>query len=150
MLIGLISDTHGYFDDRIREAFAGVDHILHAGDIGSMDIIRELEKLAPVTAVRGNADRAPVFTLLATHHDLCFEGCNIHLVHRFDDSKAGPEVKVLVHGHSHEPLIRNNEKYLRLNPGSAGRTYLSEEPTVGLLHIDGDSVRGEIVGLGPR
>jgi putative phosphoesterase len=150
LLIGLISDTHSYFDPRINEVFAAVDYILHAGDIGSMDVVRRLEKLAPVTAVHGNADKGALFGLLPSHQDLRFEGHEIHLVHRFDDSKAGPGVKVLVHGHSHEPLIRSSEKYLRINPGSAGRTYLSGEPTVGLLHLDSDKVWGEIVGLGPR
>jgi hypothetical protein len=150
LLIGLISDTHGYFDPRIDEVFAGVDHILHAGDIGSMDVIQRLEKLAPVTAIRGNTDKRAPLRLLPSCQDVCFEGHGIHLVHRFDDSRAGPGVKVLVHGHSHEPLIRDSEKYLRINPGSAGRTYLSGEPTVALLHLDGAKIWGEIVGLGPR
>lgn len=150
MLIGLISDTHGYFDPRISEVFAAVDQILHAGDIGSIDVIRQLEKVAPVTAVRGNADKGLVFSSYPSHQDLCLDGCRIHLVHRFDDSRAGPGVLVLVHGHSHEPLIKRSERYLRVNPGSAGRTYLSREPTVGLLHLDGETAWGEIAGLGPR
>jgi hypothetical protein len=150
LVIGLISDTHGYFDQRINEVFAAVDHILHAGDIGSMDIIRQLERLAPVTAIHGNADKGIIIASFPSHQDLHFEGHEIHLTHRFDDSKAGPNAKVLVHGHSHAPLIRKSERYLRVNPGSAGRTYLSGEPTVALLHLDGEEAWAEIVGLGPR
>lgn len=150
MLIGLISDTHGYFDPRLKEVFAQVDHILHAGDIGSMEIVEQLEEIAPLTAIRGNADRGLVANRFPTHRDLEFDGCHIHLVHRFDDRQLGPNAKVIVCGHSHQPLVREWEGVLRINPGSAGRTYLSPEPTVGLLHAEGGKARGEILSLGPR
>lgn len=150
MLIGLISDTHGYFDPRLKDVFAQVDQILHAGDVGSMEVARKLEGIAPLTAVRGNADRGLVANRFPTHRDMQFDGCNVHLVHRFEDRQPGPNVAVIVCGHTHEPLLREREGILRINPGSAGRTYLSSEPTVGLLHVDNGEAWGEILSLGPR
>ena len=140
--IGVISDTHGYLDPRVFELFAGVDHILHAGDIGPASVVAELATIAPVTAVLGNCDWGDGFpetgvvvlggrTILVRHVvDVRFAGADVRpllLRHRPD---------VIVFGHTHKPCVERWGEVLLFNPGSAGRQRFRLPRCVGILRID--------------
>ena len=105
MRVGLISDTHGYLDPRALAALAGVDVILHAGDVGSPAIIEALSTIAPVHAVRGNNDEKLGGLGLPFALDLTLEGHSIHLIHQIADARPGPETRAVVAGHSHRAVV---------------------------------------------
>jgi putative phosphoesterase len=148
MLIGLISDTHGYLDARVLEALKGVQAILHAGDVGSSRVLERLRRLAAVTAVRGNMDRSHDTASLPTHLDLSLAGCQIHLVHRLEDARPGPNTDVVVFGHTHRPAAERRHGVLYVNPGTAAARGLREEASVALLRIEGGRPHVEVVTLG--
>lgn len=126
MLLGLISDTHGLLRPEVAEAFDGVERILHAGDVGSRDVLLGLERLAPVTAVRGNVDGGLDLPDVAR---LDLAGVRVVVVHghRLGSptpekvAAAHPRADLVVFGHSHRPLVRRLGDVLVVNPGSAGR-----------------------------
>ncbi len=150
MLIGLIADTHGTLDGRVRPAFEGVDLILHAGDIGSEQVLAWLAEMASVTAVAGNNDLHLAHLGLPLRADVVLDGARIHLVHRLQDAQPLAETNVVVYGHSHKALVSERDGRLHVNPGAAGRVGFHREITLGLLRVDGKGRRGEIVSLGPR
>jgi uncharacterized protein len=147
LLIGLISDTHGYFDPRLPEVFRGVERILHAGDIGSLDVIVHLEAIAPVVAVHGNMDNPLVASRFPTDATVALDGVRVYLVHRPHDARPGPDVRVAVHGHTHRSLIDEKGGMLYVNPGVAGKTRTFAGRTVALLEIEGGAVHARIVTL---
>ncbi len=142
MKLGLISDTHGHFDPRIPGLFAGVDHILHAGDIGSARVIQELESIAPVTAVLGNNDFDPtwreteVVTLggwkFLAHHIVGLRA----LAQGIRDRIAREQPDAVVFGHTHQPHEERRGGTLFINPGYAGKPRFGMERSVALLHCD--------------
>jgi putative phosphoesterase len=138
--VGIVSDTHGRLDPRVVVAFEGVDHILHAGDVGHPSVLWELQLLAPVTAVAGNVDdwdmpgeELPVVARLQ------IERTRVSVVHI---RKGLPphvvrESDVVVYGHSHMPLIQWVDSVLWINPGSASQARRSEiGRSVALLEIN--------------
>ena len=148
--IGVISDTHGYIDEAIKEVFQGVDHIVHAGDVGSPEVLKELEKVAPLTVVRGNIDGGEL-RYLPLETMVSFHGVDIALLHIAGSPKrprkAARELierlrpDVLIVGHSHVPVVGRVSGVLWINPGAAGRQGFHQERTAALLHISAD---GEI------
>ena len=148
MKIGLISDTHGHLDPRIATLFAGVEHILHAGDIGGEPLLDALRAIAPVTAVLGNTDghlRNQGFsnmerrtlggkTFLVVHvgrpHDLSETARQLI----FNDNKPA----VVVFGHTHQPEQIVEDGVLFVNPGSASRPRMRQPPTVAIAEIHPD------------
>lgn len=148
MLVGLISDTHGYVNARILDAFEGVQAILHAGDVGSSTVLERLRCLASVSAVRGNMDSRHDTASLPTHLDLSLEGCRIHLVHRLEDARPGPDTDVVVFGHTHRPAVERRDRVLYVNPGTAAARGFREEATVALLRVEGGRPHAEVVALG--
>ncbi len=152
MQIGVISDTHGLVRPEVYTALAGVDLILHAGDIGGLDVIVELEPLAPVRAVAGNNDPD---LLHRFQEELTFavEGKSFRLLHIFrdlpdDEAKSGESIqRVVVFGHSHQPVNRTAGDTLYFNPGSAGPRRFNLPVTVGRLEITQNGVEGEILPL---
>ena len=144
MKIGVISDTHGFLDPRIPGLFQGVDHILHAGDIGYASIILELEYLAPVTAVLGNTDCGLDFR----ESELVPLGNRNFLVeHIIPPMKPAPdlaaklqrrEVHALVFGHSHRRYCETHEGVLFFNPGYAGQPKPGLARSVAVIEIVGD------------
>src|SRR5712692_7882480 len=120
MRIGLIADTHGYVDETILEALAGCDRIVHAGDVGS-GVLRPLEGLAPLVAVRGNVDEGGEAAVLPAEARFEVEGHRVAVVHRLFDAPPADTWDVLMFGHSHRQHAQEEEGRLRLNPGAAGR-----------------------------
>ena len=153
MLIGLVSDTHGLVRPAVHTALAGVELILHAGDVGGDDVLDELGLIAPVLAVYGNTDM-PGDPRLVAAIDREFGGVTVHVSHGHEVGSPTPEkllarypAQVVVYGHTHRQLVSHAEGRLVVNPGAAGARRFRLEPSVGLLHLDGDRVTVEIVQL---
>jgi putative phosphoesterase len=122
-VIGVISDTHGVLRGEAPRIFKGVDLIVHAGDIGSMDILKSLEAIAPVTAVSGNVDDGILRAFLDESETFDFKGFKFHLIHdlcRIDISPEAHGIHMVISGHTHMPELRKKEGVMYLNPGSAG------------------------------
>lgn len=121
--IGLISDTHGKARAAALDALRGAVWILHAGDIGSPDVLDALGQIAPVHAVRGNNDSGPWAEPLPLSMTLSWQGTRLHLVHDLHDLVLDPVrsgISVVVSGHSHKPSVEQRDGVLFVNPGSAG------------------------------
>jgi hypothetical protein len=151
MRIGVISDTHGLLRPEVAPALAGVEHILHLGDVGKISILRELEKIAPVTAIRGNIDRGGSCGELPETEVVLFGGRYIYLLHDLNtlhlDPAAGRFAAVLS-GHTHVPKIYKKTGVLYFNPGSCGPRRFESPITIGLLTIREDGeLAAEIVPL---
>ena len=148
-MIGVISDTHGLLRPEALAALRGSSHILHAGDVGDIDILDALKQIAPVTAIRGNIDtEGPTAQLLATEV-VELEGHLIYLLHSLADLDLKPAaagMSVVISGHSHKPKIETRTGVLYLNPGSAGPRRFSLPITVAHLHLDA-TPRAEIITL---
>lgn len=136
--IGLISDTHGLLRPEARIALRGVDQIVHAGDICDPHVLRELETIAPVRAVRGNNDRGHWAETLPEKERLDIEGVGIYVVHDLHDLDIDPRaagIKVIVTGHSHRPIAKMENGVLYVNPGSAGPRRFKLPVSLGFLEI---------------
>ena len=149
-VIGLISDTHGLLRPEAVTAFTGADLILHAGDIGTWDVLKQLRSLAPVVAVRGNNDRGDWARAIPESEVTHVGSVCIYMLHDLNDIDVSPVAagfQVVVSGHSHQPLIEKREGVLFINPGSAGPRRFSLPVSVARLTIEGSAVRGEVVQL---
>jgi putative phosphoesterase len=153
MKIGAISDTHGHFDPNIVKLFAGVDHILHAGDIGLPWLILELEQIAPVTAVLGNNDAGLDFKETEVAE---FDGRKFLVHHIVDPRKPAEAIQrriiregpdVVVFGHTHKPFCETIGRTLYFNPGYAGKPRFNLARTVAILHSDANGLRPEFLEL---
>lgn len=121
--IGVISDTHNLLRPEAKVALAGSDHIIHAGDICGPQVLEELGRIAPVTAVRGNNDRGAWANDLQERETIVIGGVTLHVVHDMSDLDVDARaagIGVVITGHSHKPSIRMESGVLYLNPGSAG------------------------------
>lgn len=171
MKIGVVSDTHGHFDPRLPELLAGVEAILHAGDVGSEDVLEQLGQIAKVYAVRGNVDSAALKLPLSLKAS--FEGVQIEVRHQLAAPQAELEAwsdgellgkmqperreaflrgfeeatRVVVFGHSHQPCLLTVGHRLFFNPGSAGQQRFSLPRCCGLLEVFPRGVRGTMVSL---
>lgn len=122
-IIGLISDTHGLLRDEAVRALGGSDLIIHAGDVGSAEIIAALQSLAPVVAVRGNTDRGALASSLPATAVTEARGVTIYVIHDLHDLDLNPVAAgfhIVVSGHTHMPVRLEREGVLYVNPGSAG------------------------------
>ena len=145
--IGLISDTHGLMRPEALAALTGVSHIVHAGDIGSAQVLTLLRTIAPVTAVRGNNDKGAWASAIAETEVLEIDGKSIYVLHDLAELDLNPEAagfRVVVTGHSHKPAISQKGAVLYVNPGSAGPRRFKLPISVATLEIDGSDVRAEI------
>jgi putative phosphoesterase len=148
--IGVISDTHGLVRPSALEALAGARRILHAGDIGGPEVLRALESVAPVTAVRGNTDVEPWSRALPAREWIALDGVDGYMLHDratldLDPKAAG--LAVVISGHSHRPEVLERNGVLYLNPGSAGPRRFQLPVTVARLYLQAGRVRAEIVAV---
>jgi uncharacterized protein len=171
MIVGLVSDTHGLFDPRLNEIFADCELILHAGDVGSEDVLDELRRIAPVQVVRGNVD--PPGSNLPLSLTIVAAGLTIHMLHILPAAQSdlaawaesartshqlprpaerllrafAPSVRLVLFGHSHQPCLIELGNVLWVNPGSAGRKRFKLPRTCARLEISGDAATAEVVPL---
>jgi putative phosphoesterase len=136
MRIGVISDTHGLLRPQALAALAGVDRIIHAGDIGNAGVLDALGAIAPMDVVRGNNDSGTWAAAIPHSQTLTYGGVQIYLLHDINELKGRmPPVQVVIAGHSHKPLVEERDGVLRVNPGSAGPRRFKLPVTVGFLQI---------------
>lgn len=143
MRIGLISDTHNLLRPQALAQLAGSDHIIHAGDICDAGVLDALEKIAPVTAVRGNNDRGAWASQLRETERIQLGAVHLYVIHdvaQIDIDAAGCGVQAVVYGHSHKPLVEQRGSVLYVNPGNAGPRRFKRPISVGELLIEGDVV----------
>lgn len=151
--VGLISDTHGLLRPEAKAFLQGSDYIVHGGDIGHPGILEELTRLAPVTAVRGNNDRGLWAEPLRETEFLQVDEVFVYAIHdlaRLDIEPIAAGVRVVVFGHSHQPLVEERGGVLYVNPGSSGPRRFRLPIGVGELLITGCSVSARIVDLAGR
>ncbi len=137
MLIGILSDTHGLLRQEVIDAFKGVDHIIHAGDIDNKAVIDRLEEIAPVTVVRGNADKewAEYLQEIAI---LEFLGNKIYVIHnkgKIHDDLTG--ISIIIYGHSHKYSLVEKDGQVWFNPGCCAKRKPEQEVSFALLEISG-------------
>jgi putative phosphoesterase len=157
MKIGIISDTHGLLRAQVFEVFDGVEHILHAGDVGEAEILDELATIAPVTAVWGNVDGWDVQRRVPEVASVELDGVRAVVIHGMQFGSptpekvapAHPDADLVVFGHSHRPLIKQVGRTLAVNPGSAGRQRFRDPVTVALADIVDGTVTARLVDLDP-
>ena len=151
-LLGVISDTHGTLDARVADVFAGVDRILHAGDVGRQQVLWELQTIAPVTSVAGNVDRwEPSADELPGLQSMVVGGLRVALIHVRGElpRHVADESDIVVFGHSHLPLVDRQAGVLWVNPGSATQPRRSPiGRSVALIEItEGGTADARIVPL---
>ncbi len=152
MKIGLISDTHGFLDPRLPKVFHGVDHILHAGDIGPDRLLVQLESIAPVTAVLGNTDSSNWIALTETptlggykfliHHIVSPHSLTMELEAQIKRAQS----QVVLFGHTHRRFEETINGVLFINPGYSGQPKQGAERSVAVLHLE-KTLRMEFISL---
>lgn len=149
-VIGVIADTHGLLRPEAIRALAGVESIIHAGDVGAPGILQELSRLAPVHAVRGNVDRGEWAQALPVSEVVDIAGTLIYVLHNLAELDLDPAAAgfaAVVSGHSHKPHNEVRNGVLYLNPGSAGPRRFRLPVTVARMMAEGTAVRAELVAL---
>lgn len=150
--VGILSDTHGLLRNCIYKAFAKVDLIIHAGDVGGTAVLRELEKIAPVVAVKGNtdgnwaADAIPPFEMVSVGEITIYV---LHDLMQLDLDAGSAGVDVVVSGHTHQPCIEENNGVLFLNPGSVGPRRFDYPISAALLEINDGRLSPKILTFLP-
>lgn len=148
--MGLISDTHSRIRPSALDALRGSDLILHAGDIGSADIIAALKKIAPVYAIHGNIDREPLTQKFPATEVVEFAGFSIYMLHNLQTLDLDPRAagfSAVIYGHSHKPGYYFKNGVLYFNPGSAGPRRFSLPISVGKIRIQQGELLPEIILL---
>ncbi len=148
--IGLIADTHGLIRPEALAALKGSELIIHAGDIGTPEVLERLQRIAPVHAVRGNNDRAAWASGLPLTEVVELGRVHVYLLHDIADLDIDPaaaRMAAVITGHSHKPLIEEQGGVLFVNPGSAGPRRFKLPIAVGELLIEGDRVDARIIEL---
>jgi putative phosphoesterase len=158
MEVGIISDTHGLLRAEVFDHLAGVEHILHAGDVGPADLLVELEAIAPVTAVWGNTDGWEIRERVPEVAQLELDGVSVVVVHghklvsREPETVAAayPEADLVVFGHSHQPVIEWVGGTLAVNPGSAGPRRFRLPTTLAVATLEGGQIQPRLIPLDPQ
>lgn len=154
MKIGVVSDTHGLLRPEVLPVLAGVEHILHLGDVGNPAILKALGKIAPVHAIRGNIDRTGPCSRLPETDVLLFEASYIYMLHDLSTLRLDPaaaKFAAVLYGHTHRPHIERRRGVLYLNPGSCGPRRFELPVTIAILTIESDgALDAEVVDLGIR
>ena len=148
--VGVISDTHGLVRPEAVAALAGVERIVHAGDIGSPDVLTQLERVAPVVAVRGNNDRDAWAVAIPQTEVVEIGGVSLYVLHDLHELDLDPRAAgfaAVIAGHSHQPRQEERDGVLYLNPGSAGPRRFKLPISLARLTVAGARVRSELVTL---
>ena len=148
--VGVISDTHGLLRPEALKVLRGSEAIIHAGDIGDAAILKELERIAPVTAVRGNVDTDAWAKALPQTNVLQIGDVNIYVLHNVGKLDLDPAIAgfaAVIFGHSHQPLIERRKGVLFFNPGSAGPRRFSLPISVGRLTLRDGQIHPELIEL---
>lgn len=149
-IIGVISDTHGLLRPQAVRALEGSDIIVHAGDIGNPEVLRELKTIAPLFVVRGNTDNGPWIKDIPVADTAEFCGFFFHILHDLAGLDLDPQtagIHLIISGHSHIPAIIKKDGVLYLNPGSAGPHRFSLPVTLARITIQGKEFYPEIISL---
>lgn len=163
MKIGLLSDTHGYYDERFEKYFSGCDEIWHAGDIGNLDVTDQLRKIAPVKAVYGNIDDHKVRSEFPHHIRFAKEGVDVFLIHiggkpyAYDHrireyiTKNPPQLFICGHSHICKVQMDKRLKMLYMNPGAAGNKGFHKIKTILRFELNSGKIENlEVIELGSR
>jgi putative phosphoesterase len=148
--LGVISDTHGLLRPEAVAALAGVERIVHAGDIGDRGVLDALARVAPVSAVRGNNDRGPWAADVPETEVVEIGGVALYVLHDLNELDLDPRAAgfaAVIAGHSHQPRQEERDGVLYFNPGSAGPRRFKLPVSVGRLTIEAGRVRGALVTL---
>jgi putative phosphoesterase len=150
VIIGVISDTHGLLRPQALACLQGCDYILHAGDIGSPDIVPALQEIAPVYAIRGNVDIEPWARKIPTTLEVSLNGFRFFLIHNRAELKSkmlSPETDAVIHGHSHQPRIETRAGVLFFNPGSAGPRRFKLPISIGRIVVSRTTLSPELIQI---
>jgi putative phosphoesterase len=149
MRVGVIADTHGLLRPRVVELLAGCDRILHAGDVGSTEVLMRLGEIAPVEAVRGNTDTGPETGGLPPFLTGELDGLPFQMVHRREDAdlRSLKHLRLVVFGHSHRPELEWRGGCLLLNPGACGQRRFSLPLTLAILTVTDGRLVPEILAV---
>ncbi len=155
MRVGIISDTHGLLRPEVFPVFEGVEHILHAGDVGPADLLVELEAIAPVTAVWGNTDGWEVRARVPEVARVELGGVTVVVLHGMQlgsptaagAAAAYPDAELVVFGHSHRPVVERVGAVLAVNPGSAGPRRFRDPVTVAIAELSPGRTSARLVEL---
>ncbi len=144
--VGIISDTHGMLRPQVVEKLQGCDRILHAGDVGSLDILNALSAIAPVEAVRGNTDTQEGMCSLPHLFSGVISGLPFQMVHRRQDIDPAwiPRSRLIIFGHSHRPEMEWKGNCLLLNPGAVGARRFKLPLTLAVVRFADDRILPEI------
>ena len=148
--VGLISDTHGLIRPEASAFLRGCSHIIHGGDIGDPNILRDLAVIAPVTAVRGNNDKGTWADALRETELVQFDEVFVYVIHDLAQLDIDPKaagVQVVISGHSHQPRIHERDGVLYINPGSAGPRRFKLPIALAELNIAGHTISPRIMTL---
>jgi uncharacterized protein len=150
MILGVISDTHGLLRPNVPALLAGVDLIVHAGDVGTLAVLDALREIAPTVAVRGNVDVEPWCTALPETEVVKAGGVELFMLHdiaqlKFDPKKAG--YRAVIYGHSHRASIEERDGVLYLNPGAAGPRRFNLSPSLAKVEVRGQELKVSLLTL---
>jgi len=151
--VGVVSDTHGLLRPEAVAALRGSDVIVHAGDIGGPEVLEDLRRIAPVTAVRGNVDHGAWALSLPESAVLELGQARLYVTHSLELAVVDPGAEgfaAVIVGHSHRPLSERRDGVLFFNPGSAGPQRFRRPVTLGRLFVTGGRIRGELIEIGER
>lgn len=149
-MVGIISDTHGLLRPEAVEALRGSQLIIHAGDVGAPEILRELARIAPLRAVRGNVDKGAWAKALPLTDVVEVDGAQLYVLHdvkKLDLSPHAAGFAAVISGHSHSPAQETRQGVLYFNAGSAGPKRFRLPVTAGKLHIANGELRAELIKL---
>ena len=150
MILGVLSDTHGTLNDEVLKIFDGAAHIIHAGDIGSPEILSTLACVAPVTAVRGNTDNSAWSQSIPYKEMITLGGHSFYVLHDLQQLDLEPPaagIGAVISGHTHQPEIKQRGGVLYMNPGSASQRRHGGSLSVGRIRISGNRLNAEIIHL---
>jgi putative phosphoesterase len=148
--VGLISDTHGLLRPEAKRFASDCDYLIHAGDIGSADILEQLAAFAPLTAVKGNNDGQAWAAHLSETEMIRIGGVFVYIIHDVSALDIDPQavgVRVVVSGHSHKPSVSERDGVIYVNPGSCGPRRFRLPISVGELLVEGGDVRARTLDL---